>query len=380
MIDSQTNMVISSKKPIDILFFSSFGNNGNGGQESLFYLVSNLDRSEFRPHVVVPTEDGLAKRLKMCGIQVNIIELPKVIDFSITKKLRAFRSIIKLIEKYKIKILHTDGPRNTFYAGLAAKLKKKPLIWHVRSLDRDCFDRLLHILSSKIIIVADALRSRFDFKDNSKRFITIHNGIDLSQFKPQAQNEFVRKKYKIRKNELLIVVTARVERKKGQKYLIEACGHLQNKIPPYRIQLAGEITESSYLKECQDKASEMGIVDRVIFSGKLENVNQVLNATDIFVLPSLTEAFPRSVIEAMAAAKPVIATNVGGCSEAFEDEISGFLVPAKNPVILAEKILLLAKKKNLREKIGNEARYRVEKLFEIKEKVKQTEKLYYKVL
>jgi glycosyltransferase involved in cell wall biosynthesis len=82
----------------------------------------------------------------------------------------------------------------------------------------------------------------------------------------------------------------------------------------------------------------------------------------------------------MSTGKPVIATNVGGCREAFEDEISGFLVPAKNPVALADKILMLAKSRNLREEIGSEARCRVERMFEIRDKVRQTEKLYYQVL
>ena len=82
----------------------------------------------------------------------------------------------------------------------------------------------------------------------------------------------------------------------------------------------------------------------------------------------------------MSTGKPVIVTNVGGCSEAFEDGISGFLVPAENAGALADKILLLAKNRNLREKIGRKARCRVEKMFEIRATVKQIENLYYEVL
>jgi glycosyltransferase involved in cell wall biosynthesis len=284
------------------------------------------------------------------------------------------------VSKYQIDIIHTDGPRNTFYAGIVAKLKRIPLIWHVRASNQDRFDRLLYNLSSKIILVADALRSRFITNGNDKKFVTIHNGVDLSKFRPKEPEKYVREKYYIGNNEILISVTARIERLKGQKYLIEACGKIKKKIKDFHILLAGEIVDFSYLRECQDKADEFGIKDRVIFAGQLENVSQILNASDIFVLPSLFEAFPRSVIEAMATGKPVIATNVGGCSEAFEDKISGFLVPARASGALADKILLLAKNRNLREKIGNEARYRVEKMFEIGDKVKQIEKLYYEVL
>ena len=368
-------------KLLSILYLSSFGDDGRGGQKSLLSLISNLDRQAFKAHIVVPTENGsLEEKLKNHDVEGSVIGFPKVIDYRVTSKIKAFWKLFNLVSKYQIDIIHTDGPRNTFYAGIVAKLKRIPLIWHVRVSNQDRYDRLLYNLSSKIILVADALRSRFKFSDHAKKFVTIHNGVDLSKFRPQEQKGFIRKKYKIEKNELLIVVTARIEKLKGQKYLIEACSKLQNKIPQFRILLAGEVTDSAYLKECQDKASEIGIIDRVIFSGQLDNVSQLLNATDIFVLPSLCEAFPRSVIEAMAAGKPVIATNVGGCSEAFEDKISGFLVPAKDSGALAEKILLLEKNRILREKIGGEARYRVEKKFEIGDKVKQTEKLYYVVL
>lgn len=368
-------------KLLNILYLSSFENDSRGGQKSLLNLISKLDRRAFKAHVVVPVDNGsLVEKLRNRDVEGSVIEFPKVLDFRAILKIKAFWKLFNLVKKYQIDIIHTDGPRNTFYAGIIAKLLSIPLIWHVRASNQDRYDRLLYKLSSKIIFVANALRARFKFNDYAKKFITIHNGIDLSKFRLQEQNEFIRKKYNIGKNELLVTVTARIEKLKGQKYLIAACSKLQNKIPPFHILLAGEVTDSSYLKECQDKASEKGIIDRVIFPGQLENVSQVLNATDIFVLPSLFEAFPRSIIEAMAAGKPVVATNVGGCSEAFEDKISGFLVPARDSAALADKILLLAKSRNLREKIGSEARYRVEKMFEIGDKVKQIEKLYYEVL
>ena len=106
---------MNNQKPCNILYFSSFGDTGRGGQESLFYLVSNLDRRKFCPHVVVPTEDVLAMRLKMCGIQVSIIKLPKILDWSILKKILVFNPIakrykpVKVIDKLKrFYLIHTN--------------------------------------------------------------------------------------------------------------------------------------------------------------------------------------------------------------------------------------------------------------------------------
>ena len=120
------------------------------------------------------------------------------------------------------------------------------------------------------------------------------------------------------------------------------------------------------MRECQDKADEFDIKNRVIFAGQLKNIDQMLNATDIFVLPSFFEAFPRSIIEAMGAGKPVIATNVGGCSEALEDKISGFLVSAKDSDALADKIFSACKDQKFKRQNWNEARHRVENCSRLK--------------
>ena len=352
-----------------------------GGQKSLLNLVSNLNKDVFEVYVIVPTEKGgMAERLKYQGVDVSVVELPKIVDCHILSKVKAFSKLIKLINRHKIDIIHTDGPRNTFYVGIVAWLKRIPVIWHVRASNRDRYDRLLIRLSSRIILVADALRSRFKINDNDKKFVTIHNGVDLEKFRPQEHDILVRLNYSINHYELLISVTARIEPLKGQKYLIEACGKLKNTIKNFHLLLVGDIADTAYLKECRDKAGELGIKDRVIFAGQLKDVRQILKATDIIVSPSLFEAFPRSIIEAMATGKPVIATNVGGCSEAFEDQISGLLVPAEDSDVLADKILMLAKNRKLREKIGSEARHRAEKKFEIGDKVRQIEKLYAEVL
>lgn len=368
-------------KQANILYLSSFGDVMRGGQKSLLNLVSYLNREAYGAYVIVPTENGgLAGNLKNQGIDVSVVEFPRLLDYHLISKVKAFSKLFKLINKCKINIIHTDGPRNTFYAGIAAKIKNIPLVWHVRVSNQDRYDRILTKLSSRIILVADALRSRFNINNNDKKFVTIHNGVDLAKFGPQENSKFVRQKHYIGNNELLISVTARIEQAKGQKYLIEACGKLKNRIKDFHILLAGEITENSYMNDCNKMAIKFGIHDRVIFTGPLNNINQVLNETDIFVLPSLLEAFPRSIIEAMAAGVPVIATDVGGNAEAIENNLSGFIVPSKDSNALAEKIYLLVQSPNLRLKMGVEARNRAVKFFGIRENVKKIEGIYQELL
>jgi len=367
-------------QPFNILYVSSFGSVGRGGQESLFHLVTNLNSTAFRPSVNLPTEGDLAKRLRAQDIVVTVLGFPKVLRFRIHKTLGALYRLLKLVDECAIDLIHSDGPRNTFYAGLVAKTKRIPLVWHVRASNRDTYDRLLYCLSSKLILVANSLRSRFDWVKGNRKFITIYNGIDLCEFQTEKPVTLIRREYGIGARSLLIAFIARVERLKGQKQLIEACGKLRHKLKDFHVLLVGDIVDVSYVKECKEKAAELGFQDRLTFTGYQSRVSQILNETDIFVSPSLFEAFPRSLIEAMGAGKAVVATDVGGCSEAVEDAVSGFIVPARNPGALADRIHMLAADKELRVRVGKAARIRAEKMFSIQQNVKQTEELYRQIL
>ena len=369
-----------ASKPYNILYLSSFGSLMGGGQQSLFYLVSNLDKALFCPHVILPSEDNMADKLRSYDIKVTILELPKVVNLKIIRNFSVLYKLFKLCSAYNIDVINTDGPRNTFYAGLVANMKRIPLVWHIRASNPDRYDRFLYYLSSKIILVANALRQRFSWINKPDKFVTIYNGIDLKEFQPKKYANFLRQQYGISDNSLLISVTGRIEWLKGQKYLIEACGEVNNRLKDFYVLLVGDIVESHYMKECIEKAKELEIQDRIIFAGYKTNISDILNQTDIFVLPSLFEAFPRSVIEAMGLGKPVIVTDVGGCAEAVEDRVSGFVVPVKDVKCLADRILMLGLDKNLRLKIGNAARMRAEEVFSIEKNVRETESIYKEVL
>lgn len=360
----------------NILYFSSFGDMRGGGQESLFQLIEHLDKNKFRPFVIVPNDGDLVARLKSINVIVIIIGLPKVSGFNIWTSGKAVKKIIDTIKRYNIDLIHTDGPRNTFYGGLAAKIKRKPLVWHIRVSEKDKYDRLLYYLSSKLIFVAHSLRQRFDWVRSSHKFVTIYNATNLSKFEFIETTAVFRNDYGIKDEDLLIASIARIEPLKGQQYLINACGVLKNKIENFYLLLIGDIANRDYFRECLDVAKKNKIEDRVIFTGFLNNIDQILKEVDIFVLPSLSEAFPRSVIEAMAANKPVIVTDVGGCSEAIENGISGFLVPPKDSGAISRLIYTLSHDSKLKLEMEKAARLRAEKMFNINRNVELVEQLY----
>jgi glycosyltransferase involved in cell wall biosynthesis len=365
-----------SGERISILYFSSFSHLRWGGQKSLFYLVTNLDMQKYRPFVIVPEEGELSEKLRRMGIGVIVIDLPRV---SVSQVLTMIDVVIKLnhiIKTYRVKLIHTDGPRNTFYAGVAAKIMRIPLIFHVRALDRDPCDRLLYVLSTKIILVANSLRSRFDWASQDNKFITVYNGLDLSEFQISARTNIIRKEYNINQKCILLVCVARIEPIKGQRILIEAMKDAILQEKDIHLLIVGDIGDTAYFNTCSELADKSGLKNHITFAGHKENIPEILADSDILVLSSTAEAFPRSIIEAMAMGKPIIASDVGGLAEAVVKGISGLIVSPADPVALANAIIKLANDDNLRQHMGVAARKRAEQMFSIEQNVRSTEQVY----
>ena len=366
----------------NILFFSSFGSLRWGGQKSLLLLVTGLAKQKaYRPYVLLPTDEDFAEELRRQNIDVIIHKLPEVNFFNPFPCLSSISFVLRLIDDYKIKLMHTDGPRNTFYAGLAAKMKHRPLVWHIRSSEKDRYDALLVTLCTKIILVANALRRRFTWTRNDEKFTIIHNGVDLSEFdNPVSLYPDIRPVYHVDRAAILIGSFARIEPMKGQHPLIEACAMLRNYFP-FKLFLYGEISDQDYYHACLKAIERLALQENIVFGGHQKDVVLIMKNMDLVVLNSpFGEAFPRSVIEAMAAAKPVIVTNVGGAAEAVEEGVSGFVVTPGDRVMLADRMIRLGRDRELRRKFSEAARMRVETFFTAEQNARKTEHVYEELL
>jgi len=355
----------------NILYTTSFSTMAGGGQWSLYYLIRHLNRDLFHPVVLCPDEGELAEKMKAAGAEVIILRTGRI------RSLNPF-TIIKLISILKdrnIRLIHTDSTTETFYAGIAAKIARIPLLWHIRAQDGEwLLDRILSALSAKLILVADALRTRFKEIDKRKA-PTIYNGIDLEEFDSSASPQSVREEFNIDSDTVLLACIGRIEEQKGQEYLISAMQHAANA----KLLFAGRADET-YLQRIKTLCNEHGVSDRVIFAGQRNDIPALLRSSDILVFPTLTEAFSRVILEAMAAAKPVVATDTGGNAEAVIDTETGFLVRAQDTAALAEKISNLINNKEKRLLMGMAGRRRVEEKFDIRKIAGQIEDEYCELL
>ncbi len=176
-------------------------------------------------------------------------------------------------------------------------------------------------------------RLRKDMAVPESKIKVVHNGIRLARFSRQTDPE-LRRELTQGSGRPIVLTPARLHSQKGHIYLLQAAAL----VPDALFVLAGEGPERRSL---EDVAKGLGLETRVRFLGQREDIPDLLACCDVFVLPSLYEGLPLSVLEAMAAGKPVVATRIGGTAEAVVHGVTGMLVPPENPRELAAAIRTL---------------------------------------
>jgi glycosyltransferase involved in cell wall biosynthesis len=191
------------------------------------------------------------------------------------------------------------------------------------------------------------------------KVVVVHNGLDLSRFSWSSGRQ-VRCALGISSDALVALTVANLIAYKGHQHLFRAWAKVQTRYPGSILLLAGDGPMRAAL-EAQSR--DLGLATSIRFLGSREDVASLLYCADVLVHPSLEEGFSNAILEAMAARKPVIATAVGGNSEAVVDGLTGLLVPAGKSEELAEAIVKLFESEEMRNALGVAGRHRVEQHF-----------------
>ncbi len=185
---------------------------------------------------------------------------------------------------------------------------------------------------------------------NEKRIWSIPNFIDLKEYKSIGDTEKQALRIKLDLPETpLVLYVGRFVQRKGINYLLEAWKKVQKEVAQARLLLLGD---GQTFEEMRRYAEKLSIAETTHFLGHVNNVQEYLQAADIFVLPSIQEGMPNALLEAMASGLPVVATRIGGVVDIIEDGIDGVLVEPADTEGLAEKILQLLKRKDMAETIA----------------------------
>jgi len=192
------------------------------------------------------------------------------------------------------------------------------------------------------------------------------NCVDLDQFNK------IRHK---RNNKIIFLFIGRIEIDKGLMYLIHAIRKLKNTNKNFEVRLVGIGLNQDYFKKL---VTRLNLTEYIKFLGK-KSRNEIIDCfyeSDVFILPSLHEGFPLTLLEAWAAELPVIITNVGGISKICTNKENALVVPPKNSEAITEAMLELIKNKNLREKLGKNGKKLVEEKYSLGKVVKKILSVY----
>ena len=199
------------------------------------------------------------------------------------------------------------------------------------------------------------------------------------KFSPGSAPDEVRKRFHINREDIVVGTVGRISPEKGFEYLITAIRDVVVEYPQVKVLIAGNGNEE-YRRYLLGKINESELSPNILFTGFYGNIPLIMRCLDIYCLPSLSEGFNRSLLEAMACGLPVIATKVGGNIEIVQDGINGLLVMPGNPESLASAVRELVKDVEKSRKMGMEGRRYVEGKFSIKTNVARTEEIYEEVI
>ncbi|MBU0479211.1 glycosyltransferase [bacterium] len=359
------------RKQFKILYISHFGKFVGGGQKGLLYILERINRDCFDPVVVAPSQGSFLDRAAKLGISTKCLKMGKLNPLNL---IITVPKIAKLIWTEKINLIYTDSPRGAIYGGIAAKIIGRPLVYHARVSDKSRLDKLIYILSTKIITVSKASAERFK---NGGKVKIIYNAIDLNEFNPDIDGSKIREEFSA--NDLLIGTMGRVSSEKGQKELLHTVPDILKAYPKIKFVIVGG-GNPEYIEKLKKLCQKLGITNNVIFTGFREDIPEIMAAIDIFALFTSNEGLCRSILEAMGTGKPVITTDVGGNSETIKNEVTGILIPFHNPSLLKDALFELIRDKKKRKEMGRRGRERAVKLFDIEENIRKIEKIYLEVL
>jgi len=273
-------------------------------------------------------------------------------------------------------LVHTNSLKTHFIGGLAARLRRLPLVWHVRDLlaedeGYNLLRRTARLLRPHVVAISEAVAEQFTRLPIEVTIIP--NGIPLDKFCPGPPSPQLR-------SELGLTADDRVW--KGHMTLLEAVARLADRWPRLKLVVVGEVAfwEADYERQLKQRVAELGLTHQVIWTGFRSDVPELLRLCDIFVLPSLREPFGRVIIEAMATGRPVVATKSGGVPEVVVDGQTGLLVPPNDDAVLAAAIETLLIDRKCAQQMGVAGLARARELFSTDRVAQQVQELYRRIL
>ncbi|HET9878147.1 MAG TPA: glycosyltransferase family 4 protein [Candidatus Limnocylindria bacterium] len=348
---------------------------GNGGaQESYTGLLLRLDRTRYDVRALSLSAGSAVARLRRLGVAVDVID--ETDDTAATRELAAW------LEREEIDLVHAHMFRAEVIGTRAAVAAATPVIMatvhssRVRSLEDQAELARLTRHMDRLIVPSASIEGKVRAEGREGApFAVIPNGVDLSRFAGSVPACRLRRELGMPGTAFLVGVVARLEREKGHRYAVAAMPQLVAAVPDAWLVLVGEGSEADALR-AQIAELPAPARDRVVLTGRREDVAAITADLSVALLPSLREAQGISILEAMARGVPVVASRVGGIPEVITDGVDGLLVEPRDPSGLARALINLAASPDLRDRLGAAGRRTVAERYSIDAMVRRVEAVY----
>ena len=366
------------------VLFVNPGRDLGGAERSLLLLLRWLRANGVDPTVGLFADGPFAVRVGALGIPTVILDLAGAVRQASRYRapgffgtallsfqaLPAVVRLARLVRRLDVDVVHTNGLKAHLLGGLAGRLVRRPVVWHLRDflphgLAGRVFRRSARSLPSLVFVVSDAVAADLRAPGQpTVPIVKLYDPIDISHFGPCPSTEHIREELSLSAEAPLIGMVAHLTPWKGHEDFLRIARIVGVAVPEARFLVAGgPIYEteghSGYAEWLRGRAVELGLGDRVTFLGKRDDVPKILASLDVLVhCPTAPEPYGLVVIEAMAAQRPVVAARAGGIPEIVEHEVTGLLTDPGDVSAFAGSVLRLLGDPALRRRMGEAGRRR----------------------
>lgn len=374
----------SSSPPHHVLFLiDQLHSTGGGAEGAIQKLCRFLPPDRFRCSVA--TFKALRDIQKHFPCPVHVFPLQRIYGWT---ALHQGLKLRRLLRSERVEIVHTFFAGSDIWGAIVATLSGCPVLISSRrdmGILRKEKHRIPYFFANRLVdqiqAVSDRVRNSCIAQDKlpPDKVITIRNGVDISLIDSALSSD----RYAtlgVGPNTPVVMTVANLRSVKGIDILLRAIAIVKTHVNEAMFAFVGEAHDDHYWAELMSLTGRLGIADNVKFLGPRTDVFSLLKMSDVFCLPSRTEGLSNALLEAMACGLPCVATDVGGSSEVVEDGHSGHLVTSENPDALASRLVTLLRDPELRRRMGNNGRKRVEQEFTVQHMVEQLVSSYEQLL
>ncbi|MGH9434257.1 MAG: glycosyltransferase [Terriglobia bacterium] len=368
--------------PLKVFYFIDSLHLG-GSEKQLVQTALRLDAAKYEVTVgCLHAEGPLADPLRKA--RINVLEFDPKGGVGSPSSVREMLRLARFLRRERYDVIHTFDLYSNLMGIPAAWLARVPLRissrrdlgswWWYTPRNRKILRKVLG-LSHVIVVNSQAVRNFMIDDDgySTGKIQVVLNGIDVDQFSQiKAGRREVLPGLNPEHRVVTLVANMNVATK-GHAELIEAARSVCSRVPQARFVLVGDGRERAGLEL---RVQKVGLAGKVMFLGRRTDVPEILKCSDLSVLPSWAEGLPNVVMESVAVGTPVVATRVGGTPEIIEDEVSGLLVPPRDPAALAAAIIRLLEDPELAARMASKAIETLRERFSFSRMIQELEALY----